>query len=758
MYGKIEIRGARENNLKEVSLDIPKRKITVFTGVSGSGKSSIVFDTIGAEAQRALNDTFTMFQRNFLPKYGQPAVDSIRNLSTPIIISQQRIGGNARSTVGTITDIYALLRLLFSRVGEPHAGYSNAFSFNDPDGMCPECDGIGTRRALDQDKFFDMEKSLNEGPFRFPPFGPGTWYVKLYALSGRFDNDKKLKDYTPEEWHELLHGSGGKVRLGNDAAGINATYLGVEQRFNRTYIKRDPKYGDLSEKNQEKAEAFIRSEPCPVCHGTRLNEKALAAKVGGRNIADYAAMEATDLIAALRGLDGPVAGPLAAQVIARLEDLVGIGLGYLALARETSTLSGGESQRIKMVRHLNSALVDVLYIFDEPSIGLHPHDVGRLNQMLVKLRDKGNTVLVVEHDPDVMAIADHVVDVGPRAGVEGGRIVFEGTFAGLQEADTITGRSLREWLPLKEEVRNGTGVLSLRNVTRNNLADVSVDIPAGVLTVVTGVAGSGKSSLISEEFLAAYPEAIVIDQSAIGASSRSTPATYTDIMDPIRALFAKANKANPSLFSFNSKGACPTCQGLGKTYTDLAFLDPVTTVCDTCGGKRFIDKVLKLTVRGKSIADVLDMPVSEAEGFFKEPAIARTLQALDDVGLGYVTLGQSVSTLSGGERQRLKLATELGNRSQIYVLDEPTTGLHMGDTARLIGLFDRLVDNGSSVIVIEHNLDVIARADWIIDLGPGAGREGGRIVFEGTPAALMQHPGSLTGDHLRQRPLSRAAA
>ncbi len=749
MRDVIEIRGARENNLKDVSLDIPKRKITVFTGVSGSGKSSIVFDTIGAEAQRALNDTFTMFQRNFLPKYGQPHVDYIANLSTPIIIGQKRIGGNQRSTVGTITDIASLLRLLYSRAGTPSAGYSDAYSFNLPNGMCPECDGIGTKREVDLAKMIDTSKSLNEGAIIHPGWKVDSWPWRVFSYSGYFDLDKKLKDYTTPEMEKFLHGkSGEKIKFGGKD-GFNLTYLGLVAKFESQYLKRDT--AELSESTRETAEAYITSVVCPLCHGARLNRKALASKIDGRNIAELSDMEATELAKVLRAMKGPVVETLAAQATQRVEDLVGIGLGYLTLSRETSTLSGGESQRIKMVRHLNSALVDVLYIFDEPSIGLHPSDVGRLNDMLVKLRDKGNTVLVVEHDPDVMAIADHIVDVGPKAGVHGGRIVFEGAFADLAAAETLTGHALRNALPIKADPRRSKGVLPLRNVTRNNLRDVSVDIPAGVLTVVTGVAGSGKSSLISEEFLTAYPDAVVIDQAAIGASSRSTPATYTDIMDAVRDLFAKANKTKPALFSFNSKGACPTCHGLGVTSTDLAFLDPIVTVCETCDGKRFTEDVLAMTVRGKSIADVLEMSVAKALEFFTEKAIVPTLRALDDVGLGYITLGQSVSTLSGGERQRLKLATELHNAAKIYVLDEPTTGLHGSDTARLIGLFDRLVDNGSSVIVIEHNLDVIARADWIIDLGPGAGHEGGTIVFAGPPQALVAEPRSLTGRHLGRR-------
>jgi excinuclease UvrABC ATPase subunit len=750
MYGSIEIRGARENNLRDVSLDIPRRRITVFTGVSGSGKSSIVFDTIGAEAQRQLNDSYSLFQASRLPRYGQPDVDSIANLSTPIIVTQQRIGGNPRSTVGTITDIYALLRLLFSRLGQPHAGYSNAFSFNDPEGMCPDCDGLGVRRALDHDKFFDLGKSLNEGPFRHAAFNPNSWFVKLYTNSGRFDNDKRLADYSPQEWQDLLHGSGPKVRLGTSAGSVQSSYEGVEAKFNRLYIKRDT--AELSEATREGADAFITSVRCSSCNGARLNARALASRIGGRNIAELSALEATDLIPALKELaTSDVGDSLVSKLTERLEQLVGIGLGYLSLDRQTSTLSGGESQRVKLVRHLNSSLVEVLYVLDEPSIGLHPRDIHRLNALLLRLRDKGNTVLVVEHDVDVIAIADHVVDVGPRAGVQGGRIVFEGSVAELRRADTLTGQALRQALALKSRAREPRGWLALRHVTRNNLRDLSVEIPSGVLTVVTGVAGSGKSSLISGAFLEAYPDAVVIDQSAIGVSSRSTPATYCDVMDPIRELFAKANKASPSLFSFNSKGACPGCQGLGVTYTDLAFMDPIKTVCTTCQGRRFTDDVLKLKLRDKSISDVLAMPIAEARAFFGERSIAPALAALNDVGLGYLTLGQSLSSLSGGERQRLKLATELGRKAQTYVLDEPTTGLHLTDVDKLVALFDRLVDNDSTVIVIEHNLEVIARADWVIDLGPGAGRDGGRLVFQGTPAELVKAPGSLTGEFLAKR-------
>ena len=745
----IGVRGARENNLKNVDLDIPRNCIVAFTGVSGSGKSSMVFDTVGAEAQRQLNDTFTAFQRNRLPHYGRPDVDSISNLSTPVIISQKRIGGNARSTVGTYTDAYALLRLLFSRVGEPYAGYSNAFSFNDPEGMCPACEGIGTARTLDEKEFVDLEKSLNEGPFRHGPFGKDGWYIKVYTQSGRFDNDKKLKDYTKDEWDDLFYGSGYKVRVGSGATARNAPYEGVIDKFTRLYIRRDT--SDLSEATRSSAARFIISSPCRACGGTRLNQRALGCRINGYNIAEMTALECQDLVEVLRKVSGSVGAQLAADVIERLEQLIGIGLGYLSLDRETGSLSGGESQRIKMVRHLGSSLVEVIYVLDEPSIGLHPRDVDRLNRMLKRLRDKGNTVLVVEHDPDVIAIADHVIDIGPEAGRDGGKVMFEGSVHDLLMADTPTGRALRTPFAVKEEVRSAKGVFPLRMATGNNLKNVDVDIPKGIMTVVTGVAGSGKSSLVSGAFVAAFPEAVLIDQSAIGVSSRSTPATYTGMMDTIREAFAKATRSSASLFSFNSRGACPDCQGLGIAYTDLAFLDPIKTICETCRGKRFKESVLKKRLRGQSISDVLEMSLSDARKFFDDPEIASTLDALIEVGLGYLSLGQPLSSLSGGELQRLKLAMKLGDGQGTYILDEPTTGLHMSDVSRLFKILDRLVDDGSTVIVIEHNLDVIARADWIIDLGPEAGRNGGEIVFQGTPLTLAQEAKTLTGKYLAMK-------
>jgi excinuclease UvrABC ATPase subunit len=742
----IRIRGARENNLKNVSLDIPKRKITIFTGVSGSGKSSIVFDTIGAEAQRQLNETFSMFIRNRLPRISQPEADAIENLSTSIVIDQKRLGGNSRSTMGTITDISAVLRLLFSRLGEPHAGFSNAFSFNDPAGMCPECNGLGKKVEIDLDKFLDPTKSLNEGAILFPLYAVGTWYWKAYTFSGMLDNDKKLEDYSDQEMHMLLYGKGSYESNYNGMV-FDTKYEGLVDKFNRLYIQKDS--SEISEKTVKKIERFLKMGECPACRGARLNEKALACRIDGKNIAEMSAMEASELVRIIREIHDPISKPMINTLTERLEHLVDIGLGYLSLDRETGTLSGGESQRIKMVKHLNSSLIDIIYIFDEPSIGLHPRDVHRLNDLLQKLRDKGNTILVVEHDPDVIRVADYIVDVGPKAGSGGGEIVYSGDYKGLLQAQTLTGKFINRDLKVKPGFRQPTGALKVKNAKRHNLKNVSVDIPTGVFTVVTGVAGSGKSSLINGVFLSQHPEAIVIDQSAVGASIRSNPATYTGIMDDIRKLFGKTNKVSPSLFSFNSEGACPECQGLGFIFTDLAFLEPVKTVCETCEGKRFKPEVLEYMVNGKSITDVLDMSVEEALAFFKTKDITHKLTAMNQVGLNYLTLGQPLSTLSGGECQRIKLAGELHKNGTIYVMDEPTTGLHMSDTGHLLEIIDHLVDQGNSVIVIEHNTEVMKHADWIIDLGPEGGHMGGQILFEGTPADLMKSKESLTAEYLR---------
>jgi excinuclease UvrABC ATPase subunit len=731
----IEITGARENNLKDVTVRVPKRKIVVFTGVSGSGKSSLVFDTIAAEAQRQLNETFTAFARNFLPSYGQPDVDSIDNLSAAIIVDQKRLGGSSRSTVGTITDINPLIRLLFSRVGKPYVGYSNAFSFNDPQGMCPECEGLGKVTALDLDAFIDRSKSLNEGAVTHPDFVVGGWYLNSYVLSGWFDADKPLASYTEDEWQQLLYGTG-KVPVEWQGGKINATYEGLVDKFTRLYIKKD--LGAMAERNREVFLRYVRSQACPLCKGARLSQAALAAEVDGYHVDELLSMEAGSLVSVLSGLSAGPAAPVLASLLDRVQNLVAIGLGYITLDRETMTLSGGESQRIKMVRHLSSSLTDMMYVFDEPSVGLHAHDVQRLNELLVKLRDKGNTVLVVEHDRDVIAVADHVIDIGPRAGAHGGSVVFAGPVADLPSAPTLTGQFMKHALPLKSAFRAATGAMPIRGATLNNLRDLSVDIPTGVLTVVTGVAGSGKSTLINEVFLGQHPEAIDIDQSAVGASIRSNPATYTGMMDDIRRLFAKANKVSPGLFSFNSKGACPDCQGLGVIYTDLAFMDGFKSPCESCRGRRFSEEVLGYQLRSKSIADVLDLTAAEAVEFFTEKKLRAVLSAINDVGLEYLRLGQPLSTLSGGECQRIKLATELHKSGTVYVMDEPTTGLHMSDISHLLEIVDRLVNQGNSVIVIEHNLDVIKNADWIIDLGPDGGTSGGRIMFEGTPADLLK--------------------
>ena len=741
----IEIRGARENNLRDVTLKIPKRKITIFTGVSGSGKSSIVFDTIATEAQRQLYENFSMFVRNFLPRYAPPQADAIENLSMPIVVDQKRLGGGSHSTVGTITDISPVLRLLFSRVGIPQIGYSNAFSFNDPQGMCPECNGLGKKMGVISDDFLDLNKSLKEGAIQVPVFA--AWENTMYTSSGLFDINKKLKDYTRDEMDLLLHSKPRKVKMRFGGGVINVTFMGIVEKFTKAYIKRDIK--TLSERTQKRVAPYIGLQRCPLCKGARLSQAALSSKIKGKNIAEFSAMEITDLIDVLEKVTAPVAIPMLVTLRERLQHLIDIGLDYLSLDRETSTLSGGESQRIKMVKHLSSSLVDVMYIFDEPSVGLHPRDVHRLNELLQKLRDKGNTVIVVEHDPDVIKGADHIVDVGPRAGNAGGRIVFEGSFKGLLKAETLTGQHMKVTVPVKKKYRQSSGVLSVRNARVNNLQNVSVDIPKGVFTVVTGVAGSGKSSLIHEAFLKQHPDAVVVDQSAVGTSTRSNPATYTGVMDDVRKAFASSNNVSASLFSFNSEGACEKCQGAGVMYTDLAFLDGVKMPCDICEGKRFKEMVLTYKLNGKNIADVLDLTVTEALEFFGQKEIQKKLHAMRDVGLEYLTLGQPLSTLSGGECQRIKLASELYKTGSIYVLDEPTTGLHMSDIERLLSIIDRLVDTGNTAITIEHNLSVIKNADWIIDMGPEGGHKGGRVMFEGTPLDLLKDKRSITSAYLK---------
>lgn len=742
----IVISGARENNLKNVHLRIPKRKITIFTGVSGSGKSSIVFDTIAAESTRLLNENFSMFVRSFLPRVPQPDTDAIENLSMAVIVDQKRLGGGSHSTMGTITDISPILRLLFSRAGQPYVGEPNMFSFNDPQGMCPECNGIGRKLNVDMDKALDMSKSLNEGAIKLPDYKVDGWDWSLVVQSGPFDPDKKLSQYSEEELEKLLYGKAKKVKMDFAGKAMNVTVEGVIEKFTNKYIKQDLKA--KSERTQKAVAPFITEGTCSTCHGSRLSEAALSCKINGYNIAEMSSMEVGQLIRVIREIDIAVAAPIMKSLTERLQHLVDIGLDYLTLDRETDTLSGGESQRIKMVKHLSGSLVDVTYIFDEPSVGLHPRDVHRLNELLQKLRDKGNTVIVVEHDPDVIKVADHIVDVGPHAGSHGGTIVYEGSFQGLLESATLTGTHMKRPLQLKHDSRQPTGKLSIKDATLHNLRNVNVTIPMGVLTVVTGVAGSGKSTLINDVFLSQNPDAIVIDQSAVGVSTRSNPATYTGIMDDVRKAFASANKVNKGLFSFNSKGACENCQGLGVVYTDLAFLESVKLPCEVCGGRRFKEEVLAYKLNGKSIAEVLEMTVERALEFFEQKEIVRKLQAMSDVGLNYITLGQPLSTLSGGECQRIKLASELHKQGSIYVMDEPTTGLHMSDIGQLLTIMNRLVDAGNTVIVIEHNLDVISRADWIIDMGPDGGSNGGEVVFEGTPSQIIHAEQSITGKYL----------
>ena len=747
-FGTIQVRGARENNLKNISVDIPRRRITVFTGVSGSGKSSLVFDTIAAESQRLLNETFSTFVQNFLPRYGQPDVDVLANLSTAIIVDQQRIGGNPRSTLGTATDIYTLLRVLFARLGKPAVPHALALSFNDPTGMCPECEGLARVSQIDIDELIDKNKALQEGAIRFPTFDVDSYNWLIIAKSGFFDLKKPLKKYTKEEWHKLLYLDDPKIKV-NAMGKMKSPYEGLIPKFKRVYLGRDAE--KMAPNLRPAFERIVKRGPCTACGGTRLSEVARACRVDGKNIAECSAMQVSELAGFIHSLRAPNVAPLLARLSERLDHLVEIGLGYLNLSRETATLSGGESQRVKMVRYLSSSLTESLYIFDEPTIGLHPHDIQRLNKMLTKLRDVGNTVLVVEHKPEVMAIADHIVDMGPGAGGAGGTVVFEGPFKELKKSATLTGKHLARHQALKEKPRAGKGHLLVENATLNNLRNVTVKIPKGVLTVVTGVAGSGKSSLIHGCLPEHHPDAVFVDQSLAAGSRRSNLATYSGMADAIRKAFATANKVQPALFSANSKGACPACEGLGVIYTDLQHLDPVAVRCETCEGRCFTNEVLALTLRGKNINEVLNLSVVDATSYFTEKSLLATLQALQNVGLGYIALGQRLNTLSGGERQRLKLAAELEKPSQIVVLDEPTTGLHMADVANLLSLLDAMVDNGTTLIVIEHNLDVVARADWIIDMGPGAGADGGKVVFEGTPRELLKASKSLTGKHLAAR-------
>jgi len=743
----IEIRGARENNLKNVSLRIPKRKITIFTGVSGSGKSSIVFDTVATEAQRQMNENFSMFVRAFLPRYSQPDADAIENLSMPIVVDQKRLGGGSHSTMGTVTDIYPVLRRLFSHIGKPNVGHANVFSFNDPKGMCPNCNGLGRKIGVDLDAFLDKSKSLNEGAILFGEYAVDSWGWNFLGRSKLFEMDKKLAKFSEKEMELLLYSKPYKLKTNVGGKTFNLTCEGIINRFTAKYITRDVK--TMSERTQKAVAPYITMAPCTVCKGARLSQDVLKCKIDGYNIAELAAMEVGELIGIIQAIQEPKVAPLLQTLIQRLQYLVDIGLEYLALNRETDTLSGGESQRVKIVKHLSSSLVDVMYVFDEPSVGLHPRDVHRLNELLQQLRDRGNTVLVVEHDPDVIKVADHVVDLGPHAGSQGGHVVFEGPFKNLLSADTLTGKYIKQPVAIKNNFRSAHGKLPVRNAKANNLQNVSVDIPKGVLTAITGVAGSGKSSLIHQTFLRQHADAIVIDQSPVGVSSRSNPGTYTGIMDEVRKAFAAANKVSPSLFSFNSEGACENCQGQGVIYTEIPAMGEVKSPCEICEGKRFKDEVLGYKLHGKSINDVLAMTVSQALAYFKIDKITSKLQAMSDVGLDYLTLGQPLSTLSGGECQRIKLASELHKRGSIYVLDEPTTGLHMSDIRRLLEIVNRLVDAGNTVIVIEHNTSVIKNADWVIDMGPEGGTKGGKVMFEGTPKQLLTAKHSLTSEYLR---------
>lgn len=764
----IRVRGARENNLKNVDLDVPKRRLTVFTGVSGSGKSSLVFGTIAAESQRLINETYPTFVQQFMGELSRPDVDALENLSATIRVDQERMGANARSTVGTATDVQAMLRVLFSRIGQPHVGSSQAFSFNVPSisgagavthatgakkgqkerrsfeitgGMCPECEGLGQVSEIDLDQLVDKTLSLNAGAILVPGYTADGWMVRVFSESGFFDADKPIEQFTEQERNDFLYREQTKIRIAN----TNMTYEGLVPKITKSMLQKD------RDALQPHIRAFVDRAvtfvACPACEGTRLNEGARSSRIDGVNIADAAAMQITDLAAWVRTVDDPSVAPLVQGLRETLDSFVHIGLGYLSLDRASGTLSGGEAQRTKMIRHLGSSLSDITYVFDEPTAGLHPHDIQRMNETLLQLRDKGNTVLVVEHKPEVIEIADHVVDLGPRAGRAGGTIQFEGDVAGLRASDTLTGRFLDHRAQLREKVRPATGSMPIRGATQHNLRGVDVDVPRGVLTVVTGVAGSGKSSLIHGN-LPAFDDVVVVDQTAIKGSRRSSPATYTGILDAVRAAFAKANGVKPALFSANSEGACPACRGLGVIVTQLGFQSTVETVCELCEGTGFSDDVLEYTLDGKNIAEVLAMSVDEAAEFLTKGPAAAVLGRLRDVGLGYLTLGQSLSTLSGGERQRLKLAIFMAKPGAVYVLDEPTTGLHLADVDTLLRLLDRLVDDGNTVVVIEHHQAVMAHADWIIDLGPGAGRDGGSIVFEGTPAQLVEQRSTLTGEHL----------
>lgn len=763
----IRVVGARENNLQAIDVEIPKRRLTVFTGVSGSGKSSLVFGTIANESQRLINETYPTFVQQFMGQLGRPDVDRLENISPAIVVDQERMGANARSTVGTATDVHAMLRLLFSRIGVPHVGSPQAFSFNVPSvsgagavtmnkggqtvkerrsfeitgGMCPRCEGLGVVSDIDLDELLDRSVSLRDGAIKVPGYVPDGWMVKGFTESGFLDPDKRIRDYTDAERHDLLYKEPTKVKI----SGINMTYEGLVPKVTKSMLQKDR--DSLQPHIRAFVDRAVRFMPCPACDGTRLNDGARSSKIGAVSIADAAAMQITDLAGWVASIDDASVAPLLAGLRQTLDSFVGIGLGYLSLDRASGTLSGGEAQRTKMIRHLGSSLTDMTYVFDEPTTGLHPHDVQRMNELLLRLRDKGNTVLVVEHKPEVIAIADHIVDLGPGAGRHGGRITYEGDVAGLRASDTVTGRHFDHRARLKPTTRRATGAIEIRGARLHNLRDVDVDVPLGILTVITGVAGSGKSSLLHGS-LPARDDVVIVDQTVIKGSRRSSPATYTGILDDIRKAFAKANGVKPALFSANSAGACPACKGLGVIVTNLGFTQSVETRCELCEGTGFSDEVLEYRLDGRNIAEVLAMSVDEASGFMTKGAAHTVLRRMIDVGLGYVTLGQALNTLSGGERQRLKLAIAMSKPGVTYVLDEPTAGLHLADVDKLLALLDRLVDAGNSVIVIEHHQAVMAHADWIIDVGPGAGRDGGRIVFEGTPAELVARGETLTAQHL----------
>ncbi|MGB3413652.1 MAG: excinuclease ABC subunit UvrA [Microbacteriaceae bacterium] len=768
----IRVQGARENNLKNITVEIPKRRLTVFTGVSGSGKSSLVFGTIAAESQRLINETYSSFIQGFMPNQSRPDVDLLEGLTTAILVDQERMGANSRSTVGTATDANAMLRIIFSRLGQPHIGSPQAYSFNVPSvsgsgaitieknehakaikrsftqigGMCPRCEGMGNVTDIDLTQIIDQNKSLKEGAITVPGYTADGWSVRIFTESGFFDPDKAIKDYSAKELHDFLYKEPVKVKISN----INMNYEGLVPRIQKSFLSKD------KEAMQAHIRAFVERAvaftACPECAGTRLNEGARSSRVAGINIAEACAMQISDLAKWVAGINEPSVGPLLTTLQSTLDSFVEIGLGYLSLDRPAGTLSGGEAQRTKMIRHLGSSLTDVSYIFDEPTIGLHPHDIQRMNELLIRLRDKGNTVLVVEHKPETIAIADHIIDIGPGAGTAGGEVVYQGDLAGLRQSDTVTGRHLGDRTALKAALRAASGTIEIRDAQSHNLQNVDVDIPLGQLVVITGVAGSGKSSLIHGS-LAKRDDVVVVDQGAIRGSRRSNPATYTGLLEPIRKAFAKENGVKPALFSANSEGACPNCNGAGVIYTELGVMASVSSVCEVCEGKRFQLEVLDYLLGGLNIAEVLNLPVDEALAFFgtseaKLPAATTILKRLSDVGLGYLRLGQPLTTLSGGERQRLKLATQMAEKGDVYILDEPTTGLHLADVEQLLGLLDRLVDSGKSVIVIEHHQAVMAHADWIIDLGPGAGHDGGKIVFEGSPAELVADGSTLTGKHL----------